>query len=113
VQTIPTRDREHRERFRLPGRNDPAPHPARLAGICGWAAGLALLGLPVAGRSSVAILADAAPGWFEPTVVTVGMLGIVVTVAAFAAIHRRWLPWLQLLAATGLLVINLRLTLTL
>lgn len=99
--------------LRLPGRHDPAPHPVRLAGICVWAAGLALLGLPVAGRSSVAILAGVAPGWFEPTVVTVGLLGIVSTGAGFAAIHRRWLPWLLLAAATGLLAVNLLLTLSL
>jgi hypothetical protein len=102
-----------RERFRLPGRHDPAPHPGRLAGVCTWAAGLGLLGLPVAGRSSVAILTHAAPAWFEPVVVTIGMLGIAVTVAGFAAIHRRWLPWHLLTAGTGLLAANLLLTLTL
>lgn len=95
--------------FRLPSRHDPAPHPARLAGICAWAAGLGLVGLPVAGRISVAIVTNGAPGWFEPTVVTVGVLGIVLTVAAFAAIHRRWLPWLLLAVATVPLAVNLTL----
>lgn len=89
------------------------PHPARLIGICTWAAGLGLIGMPVAGRSSVAVLTDAAPPWFEPTVVLAGMLGIGLTIAAFAAIHRRWLPWLLLLAATALLAANLLLTITL
>jgi hypothetical protein len=102
-----------RVRFRLPDRHDPAPHPARLAGICFWAVTLALLGLPVAGRCSVAIITGAAPAWFEPVVVTIGMLGIAVTVAGFAAIHRRWLPWHLLTAGTGLLAANLLLTLTL
>jgi hypothetical protein len=67
----------------------------------------------VAGRSSVAIIAGAAPAWFEPVVVLVGVLGIVVTAATFAAIHRRWLPWLLLVAATALLGLNLSITLTL
>lgn len=102
-----------RVRFRLPGRQDPAPHPAKLIGICGWAAGLGLLGLPVAGRSSVAIVMHAAPAWFEPAVVTLGLLGIGLTVAGFAAVHRRWLPWGLLLAASALLASNLLLTLTL
>lgn len=101
-----------RGRFRLPGRHDPAPHPGRLFGVCGWAAGLGLLGLPVAGRSSVAIITHAAPAWFEPTVVAVGLLGMVLTVGAFAAIHRP-LCWHLLLAATGLLAVNLQLTLIL
>lgn len=99
--------------LRLPGRYDPAPHPVRLAGVCAWAAGLALLGLPVAGRSSVAVVAGTAPGWFEPTVVIVGLLGIGTTASGFAAIHRRWLPWLLLVAGTGLLAVNLLLTLSL
>jgi hypothetical protein len=102
-----------RVRFRLPDRHDPAPHPARLAGICFWAVALALLGLPVAGRCSVAIITGAAPAWFEPVVVLVGVLGILVTASTFAAIHRRWLPWLLLVAATGLLGLNLSITLTL
>lgn len=103
----------NRNCFRLPDRHDPAPHPARLVGICGWAAALGLLGLPVAGRSSVAIITDNAPAWFEPTVVLVGVLGIVMTAATFAAIHRRRLPWLLLTAATALLAANLSITLTL
>jgi hypothetical protein len=102
-----------RTSLQLPDRRVPAPHPIRLLAICGWAAGLGLLGLPVAGRSSVAIITGTAPGWFEPVVVSVGVVGILVTAATFAAIHRRWLPWLLLLAGTGLLASNLALTLTL
>ena len=102
-----------RVRFRLPDRHDPAPHPARLVVTCCWAAVLGLLGLPVAGRSSVAIITGAAPAWFEPVVVLVGVLGILVTAATFTAIHRRWLPWLLLAAATALLGLNLSITLTL
>lgn len=102
-----------RDRFRLPGRRDPAPHPGRLIGVCTWAACLALLGLPVAGRSSVAIITGAAPAWFEPAVVTVGVCGILLTIAAFAAIHRPRLPWLLLIGATVPLAVNLSLTLTL
>ncbi|MPZ26196.1 MAG: hypothetical protein GEV12_07020 [Micromonosporaceae bacterium] len=101
-----------RGRFRLPGRHDPAPHPGRLIGVCTWAAGLGLLGLPVAGRSSVAIITHAAPAWFEPTVVVVGLLGMVLTVGSFAAIHRA-LCWHLLTAATCLLAINLLLTMIL
>jgi hypothetical protein len=99
--------------LKLPDREVPAPHPIRLFAVCAWAAGLGLLGLPVAGRSSVAIITGSAPDWFEPAVVSVGVAGILVTAAAFAAIHRRRLPWLLLLGGTVLLVSNLALTLTL
>lgn len=99
--------------FKLPDGQVPAPHPIRLFAICTWAAGLGLFGLPVAGRSSVAIITGSAPAWFEPVVVSVGVAGILVTAATFAAMHRRWLPWLLLAAGTALLLSNLGLTLTL
>jgi hypothetical protein len=102
-----------RTSLQLPDRRVPAPHPIRLFVICAWAAGLGLFGLPVAGRSSVAIITGEVPGWFEPAVVSVGVLGILVTAASFAAFHRRWLPWLLLLAGTGLLLSNLALMATL
>jgi hypothetical protein len=99
--------------LKLPDHRVAAPHPIRLFAICSWAAGLGLFGLPVAGRSSVAIVTGSAPGWFEPVVVSVGVLGILVTGATFATLHRRWLPWLLLVAGTALLLCNLALTLTL
>jgi hypothetical protein len=102
-----------RSSFRLPDRRVPAPHPARMLGICAWVAVLGLVGLLVAGRSSVAIVTGAAPAWFEPTVLTVGVLGMALSGATFAAIHRRRLPWLLLAVATTLLAANLSLTLTL
>lgn len=89
------------------GRFDPAPPPARLAGVCGWAAALVLLGLPVAGRAWVALLTGTAPGWFEPIVLTCGFGGILLTAAAFGATtHRSRLPWLLLTAASVALLVN-------
>jgi len=99
--------------LQLPDRHVPVPHPIRLFVICSWAAGLGLLGLPVAARLSIAIVTGTAPGWLEPAGVSVGLLGIVVTAATFAAMHRRWLPWLLLLAGTLLLAGNAALALSL
>jgi hypothetical protein len=93
-----------RESFRLPAHQDPEPDPGRLVGLCSWAAALGLLGLPVAGRAWVAFHTEAVPGWFEPLVVTMGVVGITLTAAAFLAIHRRHLPWLLLTAATATLI---------
>ena len=97
--------------FRLHGEHDPAPRPARMVGLCAWAAALGLIGLPIAGRSSVAIMMGSAPGWFEPVVVAVGLAGIAMTSAAFAGIHRERVPWRLLTAATVTLVVNLALVL--
>jgi hypothetical protein len=82
-----------------------------MVGLCAWAAALGLIGLPIAGRSSVAIILGSAPGWFEPVVVVVGLTGIAMTSAAFAAIHRERVPWRLLTAATVTLLVNLALVL--
>jgi hypothetical protein len=111
VVTAAPRTGRLRATFQLPDGRNPVPHPIRLLAICTWAAGLGLVGLPIAARSSIAIIAGAVPGWFEPVVVAVGMLGILVTATTFAAMHHRWLPWLLLLVGTVALVGNLLLIL--
>jgi hypothetical protein len=117
VQTTTTRSDpavpRPRGTLQLPDVHVPVPQPVRLFVICAWAAGLGLLGLPVAARLSIAIVTGTAPGWFEPVVIGVGVLGIAVTAATFAAMHRRWLPWLLLLAGTLLLAGNAALALSL
>jgi hypothetical protein len=45
--------------------------------------------------------------WFEPTITTAGLVGIGLTAAAFAAVHRRRLPWAMLGAATVMLGVTL------
>jgi hypothetical protein len=89
-----------RTNFDLPDRRTPTPHPARLAGICAWAAVLGMTGLLVAGRALISMLANTAPGWFQPVIVIIGIIGITLTIGAFAAIHRPRVPWLLLTAAT-------------
>lgn len=98
-----------RESFRLPAGSDPAPRPARLAGVCAWVAALGLLGLPIAGRAAVALITGT-PAWLGPTMTAIGLIGIGLAVAAFTAIHRRTLPWRLLTAASALLTVNLGLT---
>lgn len=91
---------------------DPAPDPQRVIGMCAWAAVLGLVGLVVAARALWAIMSGLAPGWFEPTAIGAGLVGIGLTVAGFTAIHRRYLPWALLtaasaaLAATTVMLIN-------
>jgi hypothetical protein len=94
-----------RKSFRLPAGTDPAPSPARLAGVCAWAAALGLLGLPIAGRAAVALITRT-PAWLGPTMTAIGLLGITLTVAAFMAIHRHDLPWTLLTAASIALTVN-------
>jgi hypothetical protein len=79
----------------------------RLAGMCTWASALAFVGLIVAGRALVAIVTGQAPGWFEPIVVSFGLIGIVLTIGSFLTVHRPLLPWLLLAYATVPLAINM------
>jgi hypothetical protein len=95
------------DRFRLPASHDPAPQPARMLGVCAWATALGVVGVGVALRALVALLAGQTPGWFEPTITIAGLLGIGLTAAAFAAVHRRRLPWALLGAATLMLGVTL------
>ncbi len=98
-------------RFRLPRPDDPAPRQRRLAGICGWAAGLGLAGLLVGLLALVAMVGTTA-GWYEPTVIAIGLAGILCTIGALASIHRYRLPWLLLGAASAALLAALAITLS-
>jgi hypothetical protein len=83
------------KRFRLPGRNDPAPDERRLAAVCAWAGALGIGGSFLALRLLVNLfLADG--GWYRPTITLIGAVGVAATAGAFASIHRPRLPWVML-----------------
>lgn len=98
--------------LRLPGRYDPAPRPLRIVGMCVWAALLAVIGLALAVRIVVTELTRPTPVWFQPTVICPGLLGIALTVAAFMAIHQRYLPWGLLAASSATLTVNMIVTMS-
>jgi hypothetical protein len=83
-----------------------------MVGISLWATALALAGLAVGARALVAMMFQSRlPGWFPPAVIATGLLGVVLTGSAFAAVHGRRLPVLMLTGATGALLATLILTL--
>lgn len=83
----------------------------QILGVCGWATALGLVGLAAGLRGLVAIVTGLAPNWYEPTVASIGMGGIALTVVAFLSIRHRRLPWIMLSLATLPLAANLALTL--
>jgi hypothetical protein len=79
-------------------------------GVCGWAAVLGVIGLVVGLRGFIGDLVGAAPDWYEPAMITVGLVGIGLTVAAFATVQRRRLPYALLGGATAVLIYAITLT---
>jgi hypothetical protein len=91
--------------FRLPTERDPAPEPRHLAAVCGWAAALGLGGMAVALRAFVGLV-SASRAWYAPTVTVIGLIGLACTIAAFASVHKRRLPFLLLGAGSVSLVLG-------
>jgi hypothetical protein len=91
--------------FRLPTEDDPAPEPRHLAGVCLWAAALGLGGMAVALRAFVGLIAQYR-GWYAPSVIVIGLIGLACTIGAFAGVHHRRLPFALLGAASVSLLIG-------
>jgi hypothetical protein len=105
LRTRPARRLAHGlgARFRLPRPDDPAPTSARIAGICGWAAGLGITGM-IAGLIAVVPMIAGADSWYFPTMLAIGLGGLLCTIGALASVHRHRLPWVMLSAASAALV---------
>ena len=79
--------------FRRPAVPRGGPKLRRLAALAGWAAAIGVIGLAVGVRGLILILVTKAPGWYEPTLITMGLVGIAVTAAAFLTVQHRYVPW--------------------
>jgi hypothetical protein len=93
----------------LPGDQAP-PRMRQLMGVCGWAAVLGGLGLVVGIRGFIGDLMGLAPGWYEPTMILIGLVGIGLTVGAFVTVRRRRMPYALLGGGTAVLILALVLT---
>ncbi len=98
-----------RARFRLPTEDDTPPANARLLGMAFWAAACAFGGVLPAGRLMAEYLFGSAPQWYIAATIVIGIVGTSLIAAAFASIHRAFLPWYLLSAATILLAANIAL----
>lgn len=73
-------------------------------GVCGWAAVLGGVGLILGIRALIGVWTNTIPGWYEPTIAIVGVVGIGLTVGAFVTVARPRTPWV-LLALSSLCLI--------
>jgi hypothetical protein len=83
----------------MPQAGDPTPEHRRLAAVCGWAAALGLAGVFV-GLLALVTLITTTPGWYEPTVIVIGLIGIGCTIGALTSVHQPRLPYALLGSAT-------------
>ncbi len=88
------------------------PTLRRLAGLAGWAALLGVVGLTVGARGLVAILWGGIPKWYEPMLISMGIIGVVLTSGAFLTARRGPLPWAFLGAASCVLLASIVITAT-
>jgi hypothetical protein len=75
-----------------------------LAALAGWAALLGVVGLVVGVRGLIAILIGGIPGWYEPTLIIMGLVGIGLTSGAFLTVQQGRLPWYLLGAGSAVLL---------
>jgi hypothetical protein len=85
--------------FRFPAAGDPTPGTVRVFSMALYAALLGLGGVGVGLCAFLSVLGGSAPGWYVPTLALIGLIGVGLAVGAFLSVHRRFLPWLLLLAA--------------
>ncbi|GAA2571667.1 hypothetical protein GCM10010435_52610 [Winogradskya consettensis] len=86
-------------RFRFPAADDPTPGTRRLLSMSLYASMLGLGGVGVGVRGLVSQFGGGVPGWYTWVLAVLGMVSVALAVGAFLSIHRRWLPWVLLVAA--------------
>lgn len=118
TQTFPTMPGVPR-RDAVLGAQAPAPGPAplgdgprmrQLAIAAIWALVLCVGGIGCGIWALVGIVSGATNGWFEPTIIVTGIVGLAFSAAAFPLVDRRGLPWLLLGLGTVTLITGFVLT---
>jgi hypothetical protein len=93
--------------FRLHTAEHEAPPARRVLGLAFWAAISIFIGVIPAGRLVVSVLSESIFFlWYPVSAASLGILGLVLVVSAFASIHRPRLPWVLMTIATFLLAVN-------
>jgi hypothetical protein len=75
---------------------DPGPRLRQLIGVCGWAAVLGGVGLVLGIRGLIGVIAGDPPGWYEPSAIIAGVVGISLTVGSYLTVQRARAPWVLL-----------------
>jgi hypothetical protein len=84
--------------FRFPTPDDADPGTGRVLAMSLYAAALGLAGVGVGLRGLVSVMGGV-PGWYVPLLVLMGLVSVLLAIAALMSLHRPTLPWTLLLAA--------------
>lgn len=76
----------------------------RLAGVATWALALVLAGSASAIVGLFHIFGDG-PSWFTPAFITTGVVGMLLTMMAFATLRFKGVPWMFMAAASATLLV--------
>ena len=90
--------------FRRPTLTQRGPKLRTLAALAGWAAAIGVIGLAVGIRGLILILVSTTPGWYEPTLIAMGLVGVALTAAAFLTVQYRYVPWVLLGLSSAVLL---------
>ncbi|GAB3649282.1 hypothetical protein [Glycomyces tarimensis] len=82
-----------------PADESPQVRLRRLAGVASWALTLVLAGCTAAIVGLFHIFGDG-PSWFAPAFITTGVVGMLLTMMAFATLRFKGVPWMFMAAAT-------------
>ncbi|RRR97577.1 hypothetical protein [Glycomyces terrestris] len=82
---------------RLPEK--PAVRLRRLAGVAAWALVLVLAGVASSIVGLFKIFGEG-PAWFTPAFITVGVVGMMLAMMAFATVRFKGVPWMFMAAST-------------
>ncbi|MDN3239099.1 hypothetical protein [Glycomyces tritici] len=77
----------------------PAVRLRRLAGVASWALVLVLAGVATAVVGLFRVFGES-PAWFTPAFITCGVIGMLLTMMAFATLRFKGVPWMFMAAAT-------------
>ena len=82
----------------------PAVRLRRLAGVAVWALALVLAGVASAIVGLFQIFGDG-PAWFTPAFISVGVVGMILAMMAFATVRFRGVPWMFMAASSLTLLV--------
>ena len=77
----------------------------RLIGVSAWALALGACGF-VLGIVAMLRMIGEVPGWFKPSFVTCGVVGLALIIGGFITVQYQRLPWLLLGSSTVLLLVG-------